>query len=309
MLPFLVVSLLACGSDELTRLETRQRSLEREVAVLRQTVGDLRGQLQQRGITPSGPHGPRVDAAGALAPLERLVDELPMTLRRTGVIKAPLVGEPERRDDTDCGWRIDLAKYEPVSDFTLGGAGMGRASPLTLAIDGKPATPHSQPKDYEKGCEGAFRHQGRFLFFSPHAASSFGKIELAWSPDLPLIDEEGRPRVWVYPGTTLDVALDGTWDEGTWGEPHVVFDVRVIPVGPVGPAQQPTLRLPDGRELRSFESPWRGSEVFSVGPDPVHLTLSSPEGGPFLLVEGLAIGNDSYAAVVTSKRHPAEGAP
>jgi len=307
--PVLLV-LLACGSDELTRLETRQRSLEREVAVLRQTVGDLRGALQAEGAVRAGPNGPRSPAAGAVAPHQLLVDELPFTIQREGSAPALEAPAAERRADTLCGWRLPLPQLEPLSDFALGRDGLGRASPLRLTVAGVALTPHSQPAAYDRTCEGAFRHQGQFLFFSPpEPAEQAPTPTLGLAEAVPLSDEEGRLRYWVYPGTALVVSFAGTWDEGQWGAPHVVYDLRLRAVGPMGPSHQPTLTLPDGRVMRGESTTWRGSEAFVPPPRPHQITIASPQGGPYVLVESLALGNDSHAAVVTSKRHPPEGAP
>jgi hypothetical protein len=306
----LLLLLVACGSDELTRLETKQRALEREVAVLRQTVGDLRGALQARGVVKAGPAGPRMPAAGALAPEVLLVDELPHTLERRGEPPGLLAPTPERRTDTPCGWRLELPELVPLADFTLGGEGLGRSSPLRLAIGTVPLTPHAAPQQHEKGCHGAFRHQGRYLFYSPPGTDEGADgLQLSWAEGIAVPDEEGRPRIWVYPGTELVVRFGDTWNDDAWGPGHVVYDVRLRATGPMGPSHQPSLTLPDGSVHRGTTTTWRGSEAFEPPPGPLELRLASPEGGPFLLVESLAIGNDTHAAVVTSKRHPPESAP
>ena len=134
-------------------------------------------------------------------------------------------------------------------------------------------------------------------------------MEVTLSEELPLPDEAGRPRYWVYPGTELTLSTQGPWQDA-WGTPHLVFDLRLRQVGlaskpTASSSGAVTLSLP-GAELTGQEPAWRGSERLE-GPGPWTVTIRSPADGPFVLVDGLAIGNSSWATVLTSKQHDGGG--
>jgi hypothetical protein len=276
------------------------------VAVLRETVEDLRGEMQRKGVIRAGPDGPRPKAAGATSPDNDLADDFPLTVSRSDTdLAVAFVSEPEGRDDTACGWRVGLHHLESISDFALAGDGLGRASPILASIKGHELVPHTAPARYADVCDGAFRHQSKYLFYSPPEGGEAGAVEVRLSDELPLPDEDSRPRYWIYPGTTLTIEASGTWEEA-WGDPNLVFDLRLRDVGlPSKPAASSagavTLALPDA-ELSSREATWLGSEPLT-GTGPWTITIRSPADGPFVLVDALAIGNGGHAAVVTSKQH------
>jgi len=302
--------LTGCGASELTRLETEQRALEAEVSTLRETVEDLRGEMQRKGVIRSGPDGPRPKAAGAASPDNDLASDFPLKVTRSDVdLVVPFVSDPEGRDETMCGWRVGLHQLESISDFALAGDSLGRASPLVASIKGDDLVAHTPPSRYADACTGAFRHQSKYLFYSPPEGGEGAAVEVRLSAELPLPDEASRPRYWVYPGTTLTIEASGTWKEA-WGEPNLVFDLRLRDVGlaskpNASSAGAVTIGLP-GAELSGRKPTWLGSERLT-GTGPWTITITSPADGPFVLVDALAVGNGSYAAVVTSKQHDGAG--
>lgn len=308
----MLLALTGCGASELTRLETEQRALETEVATLRQTVEDLRGEMQRKGVIRAGPGGPRPKAAGALAPENDLSLDFTLEVTRSETDRmVRFVSQPEVRSDTACGWRVGLQHLESIADFTLAGDSLGRSSPLVASIDDVPLVPHSAPSRYADACDGAFRHQSKYLFYSPPKLADGAALQVVLSEELPIPDEEGRPRYWVYPGTTLTITASGSWDAEAWGAAHLVYDLRLRNVGlPNKPnatsSGAVTLALPDAELTGGTQPIWRGSEPLT-GSGPWTITISSPSDGPFVLVDGLAIGNGSWASVVTSKQHDGGG--
>lgn len=316
MRPSLLVQpllLTACGASELNRLETEQRALEDEVVALRQTLDELRSEMQNRGVIKPGPHGPRAKAAAAAAPNEPLGDAFPFEMTRIdGDRKVQPVGAPERRNDTACGWRVGLNHLEPISDFSLGADALGRSSPVLMTLNGHPLQAHAPPGRTEHACGGAFRHQSKFLFFSPpdDPEGGAGEVALELSAELPLLDETGRPRYWVYPGSTLEVRFPEAWDTEAWGEPALAFDLRLRPVGT---AAQPTARGEGAvvvrwldQEVQGSSASWRDSAPLPADVAELRVTIESPPDGPFVLVEALSVGNAAHAAVVTSKQNPGD---
>ena len=303
--------LAACGTSELTRLETEQRALELEVATLRQTVDDLRGEMQRKGVIKSGPEGPRPKAAGAVAPENDLGPAFPLEVRRSASdLSVAFVSNPEPRADTYCGWRVGLHHLESIADFPLAAAGLGKASPVVVSVAGEALQPHMPPSKYADACAGAFRHQSKFLFYSPPEGADGSDVDVRLAGELPFPDEAGRPRYWIYPGTTLTIETSAPWKEAEWGEAHLVYQLALRSVGlPSKPSARSTgavtIRLPDA-ELTGVDAFWQGSSPLS-GEGPWTLSIHSPPDGPFVLVDALAIGNQGYAAVVTSKQHDRSG--
>lgn len=306
VLTAVVIGLTGCGASEVTRLETEQRALETEVATLRETVAELRSEMQRKGVLKSGPVGPRPKAAGAVAPSVVLTDEYPLATSRTATdLVLQTVSEPEPRSDTPCGWRVGVQHLEPISDFALAADGLGRSSPVLAQHSGRFLEGHAPPMKFEKTCSGAYRHQSKFLFYSPPAgAAEPGAIALQLAEEMPFADEGGRPRYWVYPGTTMTISASVPWD-AAWGEPYVVFDLRLRDVGlaskPAARSEGTVVMTIGDREISSREAVWRASEPLG-DTGSATITIHSPADGPFVLVDSLAIGNAGHAAVVTSKQ-------
>jgi hypothetical protein len=299
----IVWGLLGCGGPDLAELETRQQQLDKEVAVLRQTVAELRGQMQAMGMVPSGPAaGTDMTVTGALD----LSGQLELKVERVGEGPVfPPLGEPERRDTTDCGYRFPVPWLEPISDGALEATGSGRASPIQLNLDSRPLTPHAGPVQYEKTCKFAFRHQPRYLFLSPEdtVGNVAGTWEMRLASEVPLPRSDEREMYWVYPGTTLSFRL-GPWNAEEWGELRVELDARVMAVGT---PEAPNSRSPSAATatLPSFEAQSEDqklgfSRTLPAQEGPWTLEISSPEDGPYVLLETLIVGNEKHALVVTA---------
>jgi len=92
------------------------------VAVLRKKVEEMRGQVKAMGLAPSGPTSDGEAPIGG----NDLAGQLSFTAARQGRPPAlPSPGEPERRGNTDCGYRFSVPWLEAIS----------AAMPLTYAYD------------------------------------------------------------------------------------------------------------------------------------------------------------------------------
>ena len=293
---------LGCGPD-LAQLETEQQALEQEVVVLRHTVEEMRTQMQAMGLMPSGPAAALSEVGGG----EDLASAIPVVAERQGTPPTfPVFEAPERRDTSDCGYRFYVPWLEAVSDQMLEQSGSGRASPVLLLHDGKALTPHAGPLAYEKSCKFSFRHQPRYLFFSPANAvdNIAGEWTMKLADEVPLARGDDREMFWVYPGTTLTFTFGSAWDADAWGEMKVNLDARLLYVGT---PESPTPR-PGAQATASFlgieessDDPRLGFEQVVPAPDgPWTLALTSPSDGPYILVETLVVGNDQHSLVVSA---------
>ncbi|MEQ1567051.1 MAG: hypothetical protein ABMA64_15540 [Myxococcota bacterium] len=291
-----------CGPD-LARLETEQQALEQEVAVLRKKVEEMRVQVKAMGVAPSGP---TTDATAEIGG-DDLAQTLRFTAERVGDPPAlPPLSPPERRDATDCGFRIGLPWLEAISDQALEQTGSGRASPIVLFHAGRALTGHAGPNAYEKTCKFSFRHQPKYLFLSPE--DSVENVQGTWTaalaPEVPLPRADDRPMYWTYPGTTLTLSFASGWDEA-WGPMTVRLDARVLHVGtPEAPA--PRNDVPATVRVLGFEQsetqPRLGFEHTPEPPTgPWTLEITSPSAGPYVLLETLVIGNADHSLVVTAE--------
>jgi hypothetical protein len=297
-----VAGSVGCGPD-LAQLETEQQALEQEVVVLRRTVEEMRTQMQAMGLMPSGPAAASSEVGGG----EDLSNAIRVTAERQGEIPTfPVFPEAERRDSTPCGYRFYVPWLESISDQVLEQTGSGRASPILLLHDGKALTPHAGPLAYEKSCKFSFRHQPRYLFFSPANAveNIGGEWTMKLATDVPLARGDDRAMYWVYPGTTLSFTFSRGWDSDAWGEMKVSLDARLLYVGtPEAPTPRPSSPATAsflGAE-ESSDDPRLGFEHVPEAPDgPWTLDITSPSDGPYVLVETLVIGNDQHSLVVSA---------
>ncbi|MEQ1501160.1 MAG: hypothetical protein ABMB14_02970 [Myxococcota bacterium] len=296
-----------CGPD-LARLETEQASLEQQVSVLAKDVEEMRTQMQLMGMLPGGPAAAAQTTGG-----DDLASQIDVRAERQGAIpELGALAEPERRESTDCGYRFYVPWLESISDQQLEQTGSGRASPVLLRQNGKELASHAAPAAYEKGCRFSFRHQPKYLFFSPldTVDNIAGDWTIALSPEVPLARGDDREMYWVYPGTTLTFTFSSGWDAEKWGEMKVDLDARLLYTGT---AAEPAPR-PGASATVSFlgveESGEDNRLGFSRTPEPPDgawtLDITSPSDGPFVLVETLTIGNDDHSVVVTAPTGGAE---
>lgn len=292
----------ACGGPDLAQLEVEQRALEREVEVLRNNVATMRARMQAENLLPRGPAG-----TATTGPKGGLAGSLSFSVTRQGQLpELPELGEPERRSETDCGWRFSAPWLEPVSDLALEKSGSGKASPILLHQDGARLSPHAMPPRFERSCSGAFRVQPKYIFFSPWSPDAVdGPWALSVDEAIPVPRAgDGRGMYWIYPGTSLTFAFEGAWDPA-WGDFGLVFDARLLPVGT---AEQPRLR-PAGMasvtalgQTREGNDNRLGLELDTPpGEAAWELVVATPEDGPWVLIETLFIGNDDRSLVVTAE--------
>jgi len=288
-----------CQSENVTRLEVHQRALDREVDVLSTDLARMRAEMQAIGMIPGGPGGPQLPPANSA-----LSGKLSARVERLGQIPAlPPLKPPERRQNTECGWRFHTPYLSAISDLNLDKAGGGRSSPIQLLHDGQPLDAHAAPPKFERACAGAFRVQPKYVLFSPDAADATdGSWALALDPQLPMPrGGDGAPTYWVYPGTTLTVTFDRGWDPA-WGEFAVSVDARLVPVGtaalpnaaPAGTARVNVL----GETAASGTNRLGLSATPPAPTDEWTLDVSTPADGPYVLVESLVVGNETTALVV-----------
>jgi len=306
----LLLGLAACAPD-ITTTEQRQRTLEGELATLDREVRELRESLTEAGIevkpraskrgksrrgkakssrSKSKAHPP---VGGEQAPKTERSAQASVTAVRSG--DAPTLSIPgmPKRTETECGYRLDLPALKFISDYGLNSRGLGKSGPVVLEFDGSPLTPHAFPADYEKQCGGAFRHAGTALLFSPPEQADLTNHEVALTldPRVPTPRADGRPMYWVYPGTELVIEVH-SWDP-SWGPAKGYLAALVS-----GPGQA-SFTL--GDTTQSAAGPATVEHEFT-GSGPFEIRVSSPEGGPYVLLDALTIGNPDNAVVITGGR-------
>jgi hypothetical protein len=297
----IVPSLLPACSPDLARLETEEAALSREVDVLRRNVDEMRVQMEEMGLRPAGPAAGGQDLSGSGADLD---DAIGVTLTRAGEVPtfAPL-GAPERRDNTDCGWRFSLPWLEGLSDQSLDKTGAGKSSPIELFQDGKRLEPHATPAGAEKSCRFAFSHRPKYLFLTPANTpdNTAGTWTLGLSAEVPMPTGEGSVY-WVYPGTTLTAAFSAGWDGAAWGAPAVRVDARNIYVGtpdrPTANTGAPSVISFLDHEVTSKELQVGVDEVVEPPDGPWTLEISSPSDGPYVFVKTIVVASPTHRRVV-----------
>lgn len=298
-----VAAAAGCGGPDLAKLEVEQQSLEQEVGVLRKNVDEMRALMEAMGKLPSGPAAAGAQVGGG----SDLRSSLDVKVTRDGTAPTfPALPAPERRDATPCGYRFYIPWLETISDHDLEQSGAGRASPIELTQNGKPLIPHVGPVGFERGCKFSFRHQPKYLFFSPQGDE--GNVDGAWemhlSDEVPLARADDSDAYWVYPGTTLTFTIDKGWSADQWGELKVQLDARLMYVGtPEEPSPRPgaqaTVAFLGVEE--SGSDPRLGFESTPEPPDSAWtIDVTSPSDGPYVLLESLVLGNTEHALVVVA---------
>ncbi len=301
-----VALIVTTGCQDLAKLETEQAALESEVGVLRDNVETLRREMKRAGLVKAGPANLAL-SVGQTDPTTELSDQLAVTATRTGTPPSLAAGPLERREKTDCGYRVPLGWLEPISDLALSNSGAGRASPVLATTAGTALAPHAAPAKFEKSCGGAFRHQGKYLFFSPAGnVESADQPELTLDPAVPMLRDDGSTAYWVYPGTTLTLTVPSEWD-AAWGELAVDLDARILAVG-TQDHQSPGSPEPATVSILGQQATSVGTRLgIHVEPDalptgPWTIEIASPKGGGYVLIDTLTAGNEENALVVAGGR-------
>lgn len=317
VLPLLLALAAGCGNDtKLTELEGQQRDLRTEFDATAAEIAEMRSQLQAMGVlegegrTASKAKGKAGGAGsskgkgkvGHPLPKEDVTAALGFTAARTGTIPTlPALPQMQRSAESACGWKFQIKEIQPISDYQVNAAGLGKAGPVVLLQDGKPLTAHALPADYEGRCAGAFRHAGFLIMFSPEGtpeAAEGKQYTIALSDQVPLVrGDDGRPIYWIYPGTTLRIETGKAWDPA-WGALDVDLVTRAFGEGSpyqVTIAGAP-VELPEDNE-----APHLHQTLDPAPGTPIVIEISSPADGRYVAIETLTLGNAEHAAVVTSE--------
>ncbi len=233
--------------------------------------------LSQSGALEDGPI-----AAAALP-------QRPSAVRREGQ-PDPLPDLVPRLREAPCGWDAAAPELASWSEPALTAAGWPReAAPLTLVMDGTPRRRRVRRAELGPECLGAYAHFGAGFSWSS-AAEGEGVPKVAWNETVPMVLAGGQEVWWVPPGTrlVLDVAEP-------WGEEELVVNVKARVFGEgAGELEVPgTGRLPLGDEELSL----RGAAPAGSW----RVILSSPSGGPALLVEHLGLGEGDRRELVVAQ--------
>lgn len=316
----LAALLAGCGGGQLAELEEEQAELRKEYDDLEENVEALKQEMIGLGliteaqanarvkpnkgakakVKAGGPPGKRPKRPGTPRPETELSEALPWTAERTGTPDPlPAIAKPERAEGA-CGWRIKLEQLQPVSDFPLNRDGFGKSGPVVLLEDGEPMLAHAMPGQFADQCSGAFRHAGYLFLFSPTGTVDDGgtrSYTLGHAPEFPLPrGEDDRPMYWVYPGTTATFTFTEGWQQD-WGTPELTLAGRTMDPVDGGTA---TFTAP-GIEQVLDDGNFTLTQTLDLGDEGFSLTLSSPKGGPWVLIDTLTLGNPEFAVVVTAE--------
>ena len=316
---FVILSLLlaGCASQELRVLEDEQDQLRQEYDTLESNVAALRNAMVESGLVTEqqamakaampqkGGKAARAKGKGKgkegnALPKNRLNDQLAFTVARSGDIPQLPTLPPHERTDTECGFKFTVEEFQPISDFPLNKQGFGKSSPVMLLADGVPLTPHAMPTEFGGACVNAYRHAGHVFLFSPdkrpeNAEKTQYTIQL--DPALPLErGEDRRPMYWIYPGTTLTVEFARGWDS-SWGASQ--FDLSAKILGEhISPAVVTWADFSAESDQSGMMTITKEAELPS---EPFSIVITSPEDGPYVLLNTLIIGNNVNALIVTSE--------
>ena len=110
----------------------------------------------------------------------------------------PELPKVSRVPNTACGFKYKIESLKPISDFVLNRSDLGKSSPIVLYEDNKALPGHAYPKAFEESCEGAFRHAGFVILFSPTGdgpdAERRHNYRIGLSEDVPMPrGDDGRP--------------------------------------------------------------------------------------------------------------------
>lgn len=315
----LTLFLAGCASQELSALEAEQDQLRQEYDDLEANVSALRNQMIEAGLVtkqqavakaPVPNKGGKASKGakpaatkgmeGNALPKHLLNDDITVEVTRAGEPPTlPALIDMERTE-SECGFKYTLQDLQPISDFPLNKQGYGKSSPVMLLQDGTPMKGHAMPSEFSDACTGSYRHAGYVFLFSPedrpeNAEKHTYTVQL--DPQVPMErGEDKRPMYWVYPGTTLTFSLGSGWDP-TWGEATLDLAAKVA-----GEHLSPAVVSYGETEIKSDET---GLLEISKSADlpntPFTIDISSPEDGPYLLLNTLTLGNAANALVLTSE--------
>ena len=237
-----------------------------------------------------------------LQPLEIGLGLLPAPqLRRTG--SPPQLPRPEPKADKGCTWSLRLKEFGFLSAAGLNRAGIGRATPVRVALDGQPLAPFGNLRKLRDDCGGGSTFPNNSIFFAPAVASEQPPDAApALSAEFPM-DSPSGAVFWLYPGTTIAVEYPET--ETLLGQ-EITVSVAIVPVGPG--EERPQL-LAAGMKIPLLE---RGEllvaqQQITLSSEALNLQLISPEEAPYALLESLQLASDGSVRQVVGEGYEEAG--
>lgn len=210
---------------------------------------------------------------------------------RTGTPVLPGLGEVV--DKGGCTRLLRLPAYSAISDKGLmDHAGFLDASPLLVLEDDQPLTPHSRGT----ACDGGFAHSP----LGPVVRSVDGDAPHTWSLSLTSEVRAVRRRgkagpqelLYIHPGTALEVVVPTGW-QSNWGE-------AVVHLAGVATEAEAAATLSWGEQ--SVEVPAAGGAIRVTleldDPEAGTVRITSPAGGPALVLSDLVVGTGEAATAV-----------
>lgn len=206
-----------------------------------------------------------------------------------------------KRTPTPCGYIASTPQFAALGDGALAAAGLGPVSPVVVTQDGTPLQPHAARATFADACGGGYAHFGREIRLAPNdTADAPHTFAVGLAETLTVRTGQGDEAMWVYPGTTVQWTFDAP-PEGAPGEEAgrlaVEARVRVIGAGEAflraGGAEARLGRPADlPADMASGAPVTAAARVTpSGGAGPWTLEITSPPGGPWLVVEGVALGD------------------
>lgn len=226
-------------------------------------------------------------SAGSLA--QAALPLVPDILQREG--QSSVMGEASRVVEAPCGQMMGVGAMKALTDAALMEAGLRVPSPLMVLENGRPLRKKTSRADLGPECHGAYAAFANGMRFSGT------QTEATWSlgldPSFPM--ETPAERVWwLYPGTTLRIGFSESWDRGAfsvnlWGRRlgDGSGQVQVALKGGPSVPMSGEDRLEAHLEAAAPQNTWE-------------IQISSPEDGPFVLLQKFLLGEGSEAVALLS---------
>ena len=254
--------------------------------------------LNRRGmVTFTDALGEALKATRALTAEELAPAPLPRAAPvASRVGKAAELGDTTlRRVSGTCRFLVELPELSEISDGALRKQARPASSPVLASLGGVPLERRYTRGGAvgKEGCEGAYSHWNQSVLVSPppgevdygDPATPPPTVSLAWSPDVPLRDDEDGASWWVLPGTALRFAFSDS-------EAGDVVEVRAEGRG--GGSAPPSLQVGSHRvDLARRNGLWTAELELPADEAPEVVEILSPDGGPYLLLDDLMVGGQA----------------
>ena len=232
---------------------------------------------------------------GAMSSLELPPAVLPVTLRdiaRNGTPPAPPSLGTVQEDSIFCRYEAPLNNPLQFDFERLGAAGLDDHSPFRLRNDGLPFEITPTLTD-EPTCHNQAVLNNNTVVFSPKRTKNANSNALSFVNNLDL--ETSKRGFWIYPGTDVTLRFADAWD----GSPEL-FTIKVTSEAFSAATGTPTIRY---NEDEATPLPRSGNRhKLSLSPAPPNgewsVTIASPADGPYLLLQGLVVGEGFGASTI-----------